>query len=66
MLAVRVRDDIHMQRYMHTFSVLRGNILFVITYLYLSHIMITESSPIYVCLPLPHSLTTLNFPSIPL
>ena len=66
MLAVSVRDDIHMQRYMHTFSVLRGNILFVITYLCLSHIMITESFPIYVCLPLSHSLTIPYFPSNPL
>ena len=66
MLAVRVRDDIQIQRYMQTFSVLRGNILFVTTELCLSHIMVTYSSPIYVCLPLSHSLTIPNFPSIPL
>ena len=43
-LAVRVRDDIHMHKYMHTFSVLRENIMFVITYPCLSHNMITDSS----------------------
>ena len=43
-LAMRVRDDIHTQRYTHTLSVLRGNILSVSTELCLSHTMVTTSS----------------------
>ena len=64
-LAVIVRVDIHMHKYMHTFSVLRENIMFVITYPCLSHNMITDSSPVWDCLPLPHSLTSLNIPFYP-
>ena len=41
---MRVRDDIHTQRYTQTLSVLRGNILSVSTELCLSHTMVTTSS----------------------